>query len=222
MKRSALKKLALLALLWCPAILAQQKSMPPATTERPLADRVATYERPERVDRLKPDEIMKALDIKNGTVLADVGAGSGFMTRRFAKAVAPDGKVYAVDIDAEILGYLKEEARKQNLTNIVIVESRPEDPMLPKNSIDLAFFSDTTHHIDHRVAFYRKLSPAIKKGGHMAIIDVGPDAPNHPHKAEELVPKEQAIQEAAEAGFKLVKDFTFLPRDYFLLFEKTN
>ncbi|HEV2686962.1 MAG TPA: hypothetical protein VGV35_00370 [Bryobacteraceae bacterium] len=86
--------------------------------------------------------------------------------------------------------------------------------------MDLAFFSDTTHHIDHRVDFYRKLTPAIKKGGRIAIIDASPDAPGHPHKAEELVPRSQAIQEMEQVGFKLANEFKFLPRDYFLVFER--
>jgi arsenite methyltransferase len=221
MKRRVLDKLVLFPLLCGAAVFAQQqKSMPPATTERPLADRIATFDRPDRVARLMPDDVVKALHLKDGDVVADVGAGTGVMTRRFAKAVAPAGKVYAVDIDGEILDFLKGEARKENLTNVIFIHSRPDDPMLPNNSVDLAFFCDTTHHIDHRVDFYRKLSPAIKPGGRVAIIDAGPDAPGHPHKDEELVPKDQAIRELEEAGFKLINDFTFLPRDYFVVLQK--
>jgi ubiquinone/menaquinone biosynthesis C-methylase UbiE len=194
--------------------------MPPATTERPVADRIATFERPDRVARLMPAEVTKALHLKPGDVVADIGAGTGVMTRPFANAVAPGGKVYAVDIDAEILNYLKDQIRKENLSNVICIHSKPDDPMLPKNSVDLAFFSDTTHHIDHRVDFYRKLSPAIKPGGRIAIIDAGPDSPGHPHKDEELVPKGQTIREVEETGFKLIDDFTFLPRDYFVVLQK--
>jgi len=218
MQRSALQRLFVFALACC--ALAQQKSMPPATTERPVADRIATFERADRVARLMPDEVTKALKLRDGDVVADIGAGSGVMTRPFAKAVTPAGKVYAVDIDAEILDYLKQQLRQQNLANVICIHSKPDDPMLPKKSVDLAFFSDTTHHIDHRVDFYRKLSSAIKPGGRIAIIDAGPDSPGHPHKAEELVPKEQAIREVEEAGFKLVNDYTFLPRDYFVVLQK--
>jgi ubiquinone/menaquinone biosynthesis C-methylase UbiE len=194
--------------------------MPPATTERPVADRIATFERSDRVARLMPEEVMKALKLKDGDVVADIGAGTGVMTRPFAKAVAPGGRVYAVDIDSEILDYLREQIRKESLANVICIHSRPDDPMLPKNSVDLAFFSDTTHHIDHRVDFYRRLSPAIRPGGRIAIIDAGPDSPGHPHKAEELVPKEQAIREVEEAGFRLINDYTFLPRDYFVVLQK--
>jgi arsenite methyltransferase len=213
-------RLALLVLLFAASGQAQQTSMPPPTEARPLQDRIATFERAERGTWQKPNEIVQALELKNGTVVADIGAGSGYFTRRFAKAVAPNGKVYAVDIAADILGYLKEQAEKQNIHNIEIIVSRADDPMLPDKSVDLAFFCDTTHHIANRVNFYRKLSRGLKEHGRMAIVDYPPDSPQHPHNPEQLVPRSQVISEAEEAGFKLVKDFTFLPRHYFLLFEK--
>jgi len=203
----------------------QQTAMPRPTTARPVKERVASWERPDRDQWQKPNEVIKALKLKNGTVVADIGAGSGYFTRKFAPAVAPKGKIYAVDIAADILEYLRQEARKQNLNNIEYIVSKEDDPMLPKNSVDLAFFADTTHHIANRVNFYRKLLPAIKKGGRMAIIDYPPEAHAKgfcPHPPEELVPRAQVIREAEEAGFKLVREFTFIPegRQYFLLFKK--
>ncbi len=213
-------RLMLLLLMFSAGALAQQTSLPPATQDRPLKDRIASMERPERDAWQKPDEVVKALELKNGDVVADIGAGTGYFTRRFARAVAPDGKVYAVDIAADILGYLKERADKENLHNLVTLVSREDDPMLPANAVNLAFFCDTTHHIANRVSFYRKLGPALKEHGRVAVIDYPPDSPQHPHNPEELVPRSQVISEAQEAGFKFVKDFQFLPRHYFLLFEK--
>ena len=142
-------------------------------------------------------------------------------------AVAPKGKVYAVDIAEDILGYLREEARKQNLNNIEIVVSKEDDPMLAEGTLDLAFFADTAHHIANRVQFYRKVSTALKKDGRMAILDIPSVAYERglcPHKPEELVSREQAINEAEEAGFKLINEFKFLQEDrsYFLLFQKRD
>ncbi len=192
---------------------AQQSSMPPKTEDRPLQDRIVSMERAERDAWQKPDGVIKALDLKSHEVVADIGAGTGYFSRRLAQAVAPDGKVYAVDVAADILAY-------ENLHNIVTVVSRPEDPMLPANSVDLAFFCDTTHHIEHRVDFFRKLFPAVKAHGRMAIIDYPPDSPHAPHKPEQLVPRSQVISEAEQAGFKFIQDFQFLPYHYFLTFEK--
>ena len=213
-------KLALPAFLCAAVAHAQQKSMPRPTQERSLQDRIAGFERPERDEWQKPNEIIEALALKNGHVIADIGAGTGYFSRRFARAVAPDGKVYAVDIAADILGYLKDQAKKEEISNIETIVSREDDPMLPPNSVDLAFFCDTTHHIPNRANFYRKLSPGLKGHGRMAIVDYPPDSPQHPHTPDELVPRSQVISEAEEAGFKLVSDFKFLPRHYFLVFEK--
>lgn len=209
-----------LFLLFLAGAFAQQKSMPPATQDRPLADRIASMERPEREAWQKPDEVVKALALKNGDIVADIGAGTGYFTRRFARAVAPGGKVYAVDIAADILGYLKERADKENLQNIVIDVSRQDDPLLPANSIDLAFFCDVTHHLENRTSYYRKLAPALKLHARMAIIDYPPEAARKPHPPEQLVPRSQAISEAEQAGFRFLKDFQFLPYHYFLIFEK--
>lgn len=208
-------------LFFLPALAgAQQKTMPPPTQNRPLESRIETMERAQRDEWQKPDEVVKALGLKPGEMVADIGAGSGYFTRRIAKAVAPQGKVYAVDVAADILGYLKERADKEGLHNIVTIVSQPTDPMLPPDSVDLAFFCDTTHHIDHRVEFYKKLAPAVKLHGRMAIIDYPPDSPHAPHKPDQLVPRSQVISEAEQAGFKFVKDFSFLPYHYYLLFEK--
>jgi len=197
-----------------------QERMPPRSQDRPLADRIRSFERPERDSWQKPDEVVQALALKNGEVVADIGAGTGYFTRRFAKAVAPDGKVYAVDVAADVLGYLREQAEKEGLHNIVTLVSREDDPMLPKNTVDLAFFCDTTHHIANRINFYRAMAPGLKQRGRLAIIDYAPGAPRIPHAPEEHVPRSEVISETEAAGFKFVKDFNFLPNQYFLVFEK--
>jgi len=197
-----------------------QERMPPRSQDRPLADRIKSFEKPERASWQKPDEVVQALALKNGEVVADIGAGTGYFTRRFAKAVAPDGKVYAVDVAADALGYLQEQAEKEGLHNIVTLVSQEEDPMLPKNTVDLAFFCDVTHHLANRISFYRAMSPGVKQRGRLAIIDYAPDAPRIPHAPEEHVPRSEVISEAEAAGFKFVKDFKFLPNQYFLVFEK--
>lgn len=220
--RLAIGLAALILLLVGLPSLAQQKA-PPPPNERPLDDRIARYERTERIDWQKPDEIIKALNLRHGAVVADIGAGSGYFTRRFAKAVAAGGKVYAVDIDQDILGFLKGAARKENLNNIEIIVSKEDDPVLPENSVDLVFFCDTTHHLTNRVAYYRTLSRALKPDARIAIVDFPPEANEKghcPHEPDELVPRWQVIQEAEQAGFKLVEEFSFLPRQYFLIFKK--
>jgi predicted methyltransferase len=203
------------------AASAQQTEMPRPTQALPLQQRIAAFENPNRDKNLKPDEVVRTLGLKNGDVVADIGAGTGYFSRRFARAVAPNGKVYAVDIDAEILGYLKQEAQKEHLENIETIVSTPGDPMLPAGSADLAFFCDVVHHIQNRPSFYRKVAEGLKDHARMVIIDFMPGGPTAPHKADELVPPSQDKSEAEQAGFKFVKDYQFLePNFYFLVFEK--
>lgn len=213
--RALLSLLLLVGMGW-----AQQTEMPPRTQDRSLADRIRSQERPERDQYLKPDEVIKALNLKNGKVVADIGAGTGYFTRRFARAVAPNGKVYAVDIAADVIDYQKQRAKQENLNNIVFIVSQPADPLLPADSVDVAFFCDVIHHLENRVGYYKTLIKDIKPPGYMAIIDYPPDSPRRPHPPNQLVPREQAISEAEQAGFKFIKDIPILPDYYFLLFRK--
>jgi arsenite methyltransferase len=211
--------LLLAALAAHPAEQAQHE-MPPRTQDLPLPDRIKWFELVERDSWQKPDEVVAALALKNGDVVADIGAGSGYFARRFARAVAPDGKVYAVDVAADALAWLDAEARKEGLRNLASIVSREDDPTLPRNAVDLAFFCDTTHHIADRPGFYRRMVPGLKEHGRLAIIDYPPGADHAPHPPAQLVPRSQAISEAEQAGFKLVKELQFLPRQYFLVFER--
>jgi SAM-dependent methyltransferase len=217
----ALAATAVLAL--APVARPDQTQRPAPSDRRPVEERVSRWERPEREAKLKPEEVLKALDLREGMAIADIGAGSGLFARRFARAVGPRGKVYAVDISADILGYLRERAKKEGLSNLEVIVSREDDPMLPARSVDLAFFSDTTHHIADRMALYTKMSAALKDGARVAVIDYPPEAATKgftSHKPEELVPKSQVIDELDRAGFRFVREWDFLPQNYFLLFER--
>ena len=170
-----------------------------------------------------PNEVLSALDLKAGEVVADIGAGPGYFTMRFARAVGPEGKVYAVDIAAPVLEYLKKEALKQSLSNVQAIVSREDDPLLPPGSVDLAFFCDTVHEISDRPSFYRKVRQSLKKRGRMAVIDsIASDSSEGgaSHGSGSQVSREATVREAAAAGFRLVKEPKFLPQQYFLIFEK--
>jgi predicted methyltransferase len=172
-----------------------------------------------------PNEVLAALDLKKGDVVADIGAGVGYFTLRFAQAVGPKGKVYAVDIDAHVLEYLKKEARKQNASNVETLLSHKDDPLLPAGSVNVAFFCDTVHQISDRVDFYRKVKHALKRNGTMAIIDwlPPPRQPGTPsHDSESQVSPESTIREAEAAGFQLLKEPKFLSKQFFLIFKKAD
>jgi arsenite methyltransferase len=183
--------------------------------------RADEFRGPERDRWQKPREVLAALDLKEGDVVADIGAGTGYFTMLFARAVGPRGKVYAVDISAPVLEYLQKEARKQDLNNIQTLVSRKDDPLLREGSVHLAFFCDTIHEISGRADFYRKVRHALKPNGRMAVIDWIPattrgEARNEPGGQ---VSRDVTVREAEQAGFRLVKEPKFLAMEYFLVFE---
>lgn len=177
------------------------------------------FERPERAEWQKPDEVVKRVGVKPGQVVADIGAGSGYFSRRFARVVGPAGYVFACDIDENMLRYIQNRCREEDIRNIVTVLAAPWSPMLPPNSVDVIFLCDTNHHIEQRVDYYRRLKSVLKPGGRIVIVDFFkrelPVGPPPSHKlAREIV-----LKEMEEAGYRvLVDDTEFLPYQYYLEF----
>jgi ubiquinone/menaquinone biosynthesis C-methylase UbiE len=156
-----------------------------------------------------------ALRLKPAETVADIGAGSGYFTRRFAMHA---GKVYAVDIDPKLL----EAAMKDAPKNVEAVLATPDDPKLPAASVDTIFFCDVLHHIDGRAAYYPKLAKALKPGGRIVAIEFYkkplPLGPPESMKISE----EELLGEMKAAGFRKTKSFDFLPYQYFVVFERAN
>jgi arsenite methyltransferase len=176
---------------------------------------VRVLEDPQRDVWQKPHEVVMALGLKTTETVADIGAGSGYFTRRFAMHA---GKVYAVDIDAKLL----EAAMKDAPKNVEAVLATPDDPMLPAASVDTIFFCDVLHHIDGRAAYYPKLAKALKPGGRIVAIEFYkkplPLGPPESMKISE----EELVAELKAAGFRKTNSFDFLPYQYFMVFERAN
>ena len=170
-------------------------------------------EDPSRDAWQKPDEVVKALNLKSKDVVADLGAGSGYFARRFAHYA---GKVYAVDIDKDLLAIIHKNAP----ANVITVLASPDDPRLPAKSVDLVFICDVLHHIQNRAAYYPKLVKALKPGGRIVVIDFyKKDLPVGPPPGMKFS-EEEVIREFSNAGFSLTKRLAILPYQYFLFFEE--
>jgi arsenite methyltransferase len=177
-----------------------------------------TYEREGRDEWQKPAEVVDALKLKPGDVVADIGAGSGYFTRRLASKVLPSGLVYAVDIDENMLRHIHKTIEKLNQRNIVPVLSATNDPMLAPGSIDLIFICNTYHHFTNRADYNKRLARVLKKGGRLVIVDYHKkQLPVGPPPDEKLA-KEEVTKELTASGFKLVQDVTMLPYQYFLVY----
>jgi ubiquinone/menaquinone biosynthesis C-methylase UbiE len=189
---------------------------------RPAPDWIARLERPERVATLKIDYIISKLGLKPGQVVADVGAGPGVISMPMAKAVAPGGKVYAIDIDRAFLDHISMRAKEQNVTNVVPILGQFTDPALPANDVDVALFHDVLHHIQDRATYLKSTAKYVKPGGRIAIVELSPTKGSHKDEPELQVTKEQAKEWLGAAGFKPVQEFDGLPEDkWFVVYARS-
>jgi len=175
------------------------------------------FESPDRAKWQKPDEVVRALKLKPRETVVDIGAGTGYFTRRFARAVGPSGEAIGLDIEPGMIDYMKTDARKLGLTNYLARLSKPDDPGLAPDSVDVVFFCDVLHHVDDRVAYLKKVASGLKSGGRVAVVDFKASAPIGP-PASMRVARERMVDQFRQAGYKLVAEHHFLPYQYFLEF----
>jgi ubiquinone/menaquinone biosynthesis C-methylase UbiE len=186
-----------------------------------LKDYIEALERPERDKDQKPDEVIKALALDRYMTIADIGAGSGYFTRKFVWEVQDKGMVYAIDIEPGMLKYNEEQVEHLHTPyNAKFVLAKEDDPLLPPNSVDLVFLCNTYHHLEKRADYFARVKAALKPKGRVAIIDFWTDgrAGNLGFSPEHLVARATVISEMTAAGYTLSKEHTFLPRQYFLEF----
>lgn len=197
-----------------PAAIAQS----PSTHQHSFsgAERWAhVFDDPSRDEWQKPHEVIQALKLSPDAVVADIGAGTGYFAARIANMV-PNGKVYAVDLEPDMVKYLAERAKRENRPNLIPVQATPADPKLPEK-VDLVLLVDVYHHIDKRVDYFKRLAGSLKPGGRVAIIDYRLDAKDGPPRAARISPNRVAA-EMKSAGFAVEATPGFLPRQYFLVF----
>jgi ubiquinone/menaquinone biosynthesis C-methylase UbiE len=186
---------------------------------------IQALERPERDDYQQPDKVIKALDLKPGMVVADVGAGSGYFTRRLAQAVGNTGQVIAIDVEQKMLDYNTQELEKLGIADRAkFILAKPDDPSLPENAVDLVFLCNVYHHIEHQVDYFAKTKSALTPNGRVVIVDFYHDERSGKlgFSKHHLVPREQVITNMEHAGYTFSQEHTFLSRQYFLEFVKVQ
>lgn len=189
---------------------------------RPTPEWIQRLERPERIAELKIDEIIAKLQLKPGTVVADLGAGPGVFTLPLAKAVAPGGKVYAVEIDQQFLDHIKHKTQTQKVTNAVTVLGKYTDPNLPAKDVDVAFFHDVLHHVEDRASYLKSLAQYVKPSGRIAVIELDPVTGSHRDDPKLRLTKEQVAAWMADAGFKPVEEFNLFKDKWFVVYARAS
>jgi ubiquinone/menaquinone biosynthesis C-methylase UbiE len=182
---------------------------------------IAMLDDPARDAYQKPHEVITALKLKEGEVIADIGAGSGYFTFRLAHHVGTTGRVYAVDVSSDMILHLNRLMRDLKVTNVVTTLCAPDDPLLTDASIDRFFICDTWHHIENHDRYLALLKKMLRPGGQVVMIDfkkaetpVGPPMPMR-------IDRDDLVKEMERNGFLLETEHTFLPYQYFLVFKAT-
>jgi ubiquinone/menaquinone biosynthesis C-methylase UbiE len=184
-------------------------------TSEPYTGDLSIFDTPGRDERLQINRVMDILGIAPGKAVADIGAGSGWFTVRAAKRVGGTGLVYAVDINPEAVRYIGARAKKERLQNISTILSKEDDALVPAHSADAVLMLKTYHEIAHPVALLRNLRASLHPGAKVGIIDRNGNGEDHG------VNRDVVIDEAKQAGYKLVEQYDFVKgdkMDYFLVF----
>ncbi len=176
------------------------------------------YEGSDRDSWQQTSRVVEALAIQPGDRVADLGAGSGYFTVHLARAVGPSGRVYAVDVDAEMNEYLEERLAEEGIENVEVVLGEFEDPLLPDGQIDLLFTSNTYHHIQDRPAYFRRVQADLARQGRIAVIEFDGREGLFVKLSGHFTDKQTLLSEMEEAGYRVARDHGFLERQSFVEF----
>jgi len=179
---------------------------------------IGALEDPKRDTYQKPHEVLTALNIKPGEVIADIGAGSGYFTFRLAHFVGDKGKVYAVDVSPDMIRHVNRRIRETKATNVVTILADHDDPLLPDRSVNRFFICDVWHHVENQTKYISLMKKMLKPGGEIVMIDFHKKELPFGPPMQMKIAREDMIKQMETNGFRLSKEHTFLPHQYFLVF----
>ena len=176
-------------------------------------------ERPERERQERTDLLITGLTLSEDFVVADIGAGTGYFTFPVAARV-PEGKVFSVDIQPEMLALIEQRKTLENVVNVETVLGEADDPKLPDNEIDLAFIVDAYHEFSFPREMGERLKASLKPGGQLVLVEYRAEDPRVPIKRLHKMSEMQVKQEMAAIGLDWVRTESYLPQQHVLIFEK--
>lgn len=177
-------------------------------------------ERPEREQEEQTDRMIQTLDLQPGEKVADIGAGSGYITRRLARAVAPDGTVFAVDIQPEMLTLLTNQLTRAGITNVQPVLGTLTDPKLPGNTLDRVIMVDVYHEFSHPWEMLDAITRSLKPGGQVIFVEYRAEDPSVPIKRVHKMSEAQVRKEASVHPLEWVRTIDTLPWQHVIIFRK--
>jgi ubiquinone/menaquinone biosynthesis C-methylase UbiE len=166
----------------------------------------------------QPERVVAALGIEPGDRVADLGSGSGYLTLHLARAVGPDGKVFAVDVDEEMNEYLRGRLEQAGIANVEVIQGRFEDPLLPDGRVDLVVTVDTYHHLENRPDYFRRLQRDLAPGGRVAVLEFDGRKGWFVRLMGHHTPREELLREMREAGYEVAAEHDWIDRQSFVVF----
>ena len=221
MRRNAI----LLAILFASMpLVAQQPGVHPVSgrvyARTMSVDGAPWLDRREREDEENPDLALRLLRIRKGATVADIGAGSGYMTTRLARIVGPTGKVYASDIQSGMLTLLQQNLTRARIDNVTPVLGTIDDPKLPAESIDLAIMVDVYHEFSEPQKMLQRIKESLKPDGRLVLLEYRAEDPNVPILRDHKMTKAQVKQELEHEGFRQSRVYDDLPWQHLFIFTK--
>jgi precorrin-6B methylase 2 len=177
-------------------------------------------ERPERVQEERPDLLLAELNLKPGMVVADIGAGTGYHSRRMSSVVGPNGKVYAVDVQPQMVQFLSRLSREKEFANVKPILSAVDDVRLPPASVDLAIMVDVYHELEFPFEVMASILKSLKPGGRVVFVEYRAEDPNVPIKALHKMSEAQVKREAAAHALEWERTASGLPWQHVVVFRK--
>lgn len=178
-------------------------------------------EREGREAEQRPAQIFRAMGLRDGQVVADLGCGTGWFARRMARAVGPSGKVYAIDVQPEMLELMKGHLAKENVTNVVPVLGASDNPRLAPASLDWVLMVDVYHEFQQPKAMLARIRESLKPAGKVALVEYRAEGDSAAHiRPEHRMSVDQILEEWVPAGFRMTARHEDLPTQHFLVFEK--
>lgn len=217
MRRLSLLILCVSVSLW-PVGLSGQQPRPHGRLFPPQD--LGLLEAPDRDLWQRPDQIMDSLAIADASVVADVGAGSGWFSIHLARRVGPQGIVYAEDVQREMLNAISRRVLREGLANVRPVLGRASDPRLPAGVIDAVLLVGVYHEIEDRVTMLRNIAASLKPQGRIGVVDFRLDGTGPGPEPDERVSPDVVVRDAKNAGLRLIRQEPFLQYQYFLIFGK--